>query len=55
VALLQFVSDGSNLKNVTRYHWGARAYKFADVATPSALWILEENAEVLTINHQLPT
>jgi phospholipid/cholesterol/gamma-HCH transport system ATP-binding protein len=49
--LLQAVSDGSNLKNITRYHWGAHAYKLPYVLSPAALWTLEENAEVLANAH----
>jgi len=52
--LLRAVSDGSNLRNITRYHWGARAYKLPDVANPSALWTLEENAEILANTQILP-
>jgi len=50
--LLRTVSDGSNLKNITRYHWGGRAYKLGYVLSPAALWILEENAEVLANTQQ---
>jgi phospholipid/cholesterol/gamma-HCH transport system ATP-binding protein len=52
--ILQSVSDGSNLRNITRYHWGARAYKLPDVTSPSALWILEENAHFLANPLTLP-
>jgi energy-coupling factor transporter ATP-binding protein EcfA2 len=53
-AILQEVSDGSNFRNITRYHWGAHAYRLPDVPSPANLWILEENAEVLANTQQLP-
>jgi phospholipid/cholesterol/gamma-HCH transport system ATP-binding protein len=50
--LLRTVSDGSNLRTITRYHWGARAYKLGDVPSPASLWTLEEIAEVLANTQQ---
>jgi phospholipid/cholesterol/gamma-HCH transport system ATP-binding protein len=52
--ILQALSDGSNLRNITRYHWGARAYRMPDVNSPAALWTLEENAEVLANTQPQP-
>ncbi len=52
--LLQAVSDGSNLKNITRYHWGTNAYRMAEVFSPATLWTLEEKAEVLANTNHLP-
>ena len=52
---LQAVSDRPDLKNITHYHWGARAYQLANVHSPAALWTLEENAEVLANTQHQPS
>jgi len=54
---LQAVSDGTapTVKPLTQYRWNAHSYRMADVVNPTALWTLEDQAEVAANTSNSPT
>jgi phospholipid/cholesterol/gamma-HCH transport system ATP-binding protein len=45
---LKGVNEQATGTQATRYRWSARTYRMADVPNPSALWMLEDQAELAT-------